>query len=56
MEQKQQKQSDPPPLGGHALPLGLLFPRWLGVCLVLAFMAITGITLYYFIKIVAGLF
>jgi hypothetical protein len=31
MEPEQQNKPDPQPLGGHALSLDLLFPRWLGV-------------------------
>lgn len=27
-------ESDPPPLGGHAVPLGILLPRWLALLIV----------------------
>jgi hypothetical protein len=55
-KERENKFGSPQPLGGHAIPLGLLFPRWLGVSLVLVFAAISGIALYYLINFVAGLF
>lgn len=31
---KSKDKAEPPALGGHALPVGLLFPRWLGMLFV----------------------
>jgi hypothetical protein len=56
MIEEQKNKPDPQPLGGHAITLGLLFPRRLGVFLLLAFAAIAGITLYHVVDFIAGLF